>query len=70
MKVLRSTWFTPMGGACIGVVMAETLYDGIIFYIGLCAGVNQSNDEKLILERGASFPYKAGMKLFGMEDNK
>ena len=72
-KVLESVWFTPMGGACIGIVMVETQYDGIVFYIGQGVGVNQQNDEQLIAERGAQFPWHVGMELFGKEltgDNK
>ena len=66
-KVLESVWFTPMGGACIGIVMVETQYDGITFYIGQGVGVNQQNDERLIAERGARFPWHVGMELFGKE---
>lgn len=66
-KVLESVWFTPMGGACIGIVMVETQYDGIVFYIGQGVGVNQENDEQLIAERGARFPWHVGMELFGKE---
>ena len=65
--VLESMWFTPMGGACIGVVMVDTPYDGIVFYIGLGAGANKSNDERLIAERGARFPYHVGIEMFGKE---
>ncbi len=66
-KVLASVWFNPMGGACIGIVMVETEYDGIVFYIGQGAGVNEANDEQLIAERGARFPWHVGMELFGRE---
>ncbi len=66
-KVLASVWFNPMGGACIGIVMVETDYDGIVFYIGQGAGVNEVNDEELIAERGARFPWHVGMELFGRE---
>ena len=66
-KILDSVWFTPMGGACIGIVMVETEYDGVVFYIGLGAGVNQANDERLIRERGAKFPWHVGAELFGKE---
>lgn len=67
MNVLESIWFTPMGGACIGIVMVETDHDGLVFYIGMGVGVNQQNDEKLIAERGARFPWHVGMELFGRE---
>lgn len=66
-KILESVWFNPMGGACIGIVMVETQYDGIVFYIGQGAGVNKANDEQLIAERGARFPWHVGMELFGKE---
>lgn len=68
-KVIDSVWFTPLGGQCIGIVMVETEYDGMVFYIGLGAGVNQQNDERLICERGAKFPWHAGVELFGKEMN-
>lgn len=66
-KVLDARWFTPMGGACIGIVMVETEYDGIVFYIGLGVGINEDNDRRLIMERGAKFPWHVGMELFGKE---
>ena len=69
-KVTGSVWFTPMGGPCIGIVMVETQYDGPIFYIGIGAGVNQQNDEQLIAERGARFPWRAGAEIFGQEIEK
>ena len=65
MKVLDSVWFTPMGGACIGVVAVETEYDGLCFFIGLGAGVNRETDEQYIAERGAKFPFAAGVELMG-----
>lgn len=65
MKVLDSVWFTPMGGACIGVVAVETEYDGLCFFIGMGAGHDQKTDEKFIAERGARFPYAAGVELLG-----
>jgi len=66
-RPIEAVWFTPMGGACIGIVMVETEYDGIVFYIGLGAGVNKDNDMRLIMERGAKFPWHVGMELFGKE---
>ena len=66
-KVLESIWFSPMGGQIIGIVMVETEYDGIVFYIGNGAGHNQKNDERLIAERGARFPWHVGMEMFGRE---
>jgi hypothetical protein len=65
-KVLDSIWFTPMGGACIGVVAVETEYDGLCFFIGLGAGADQATDEQRIAERGARFPYAAGVELLGV----
>ena len=66
-EVIESVWFTPMGGALIGVVMCETEFDGVVFYIGLGAGHNQENDEKRIAETGARFPFHVGVELFGKE---
>ena len=64
-NVTDSVWFTPMGGACIGIVLVETEYDGPEFRIGLGAGVNQYNDEQLVAARGARFPWHVGMEMFG-----
>lgn len=66
-KVLESTWFTQMGGQIIGVVMVETEYDGIVFYIGNGVGYSKENDEARIAERGARFPWHVGMQMFGRE---
>ena len=66
-KVTDSVWFTPMGGQCIGIVMVETEYDGVVFYIGNGVGHSKENDEARIVERGARFPWSAGAKLFGIE---
>lgn len=70
VNVLESVWFTPMGGQCIGVVMVETEYDGLVFYIGCGAGINQHNDEQHIAKRGATFPWHVGMEMFGKEIKK
>jgi hypothetical protein len=59
-------WFTPMGGACIGVVLVETEYDGIHFYIGLGIGVNEEKDAERIAQTGARFPWAAGVEMFGV----
>ena len=66
-KVLESKWFRPKTTNPIGIVMVETPYDGIVFYIGLGAGVNEANDERLVAERGAEFPWSVGIELFGKE---
>lgn len=63
--VMESMWFSPMGGALIGIVMVETEYDGVQFFIGLGAGHNQANDEKRIMQTGARFPMHVGFELFG-----
>ena len=69
-KVLDSVWFTQMGGQCIGIVMVQTEYDGIVFYIGNGVGHSQENDEARVAEKGARFPWHAGAKLFNMETTK
>jgi hypothetical protein len=63
MKVLEAYWFTPMGGAIIGIVKVETEYDGIKYYIGTGFGMDQEVDARNIAERGAKFPAEAGEKL-------
>jgi hypothetical protein len=64
MNILDSTWFTPMGGAIIGVVMVEDDIDGVQYFIGPALGQDQTVDEQWIAERGARFPALAGMALF------
>lgn len=64
-NVLDSVWFTQMGGQCMGVVAVETEYDGLQFRIGIGAGYNQKTDEQFIAERGAHFPFAAGVELLG-----
>ena len=64
MNIITSTWFTPMGGACIGVVMVEDDIDGIQYFIGPAIGRDQTDDETWIAEHGAAFPALAGMALF------
>jgi hypothetical protein len=64
MNILDSTWFTPMGGAVIGVVMVEDDIDGVQYFIGPALGQDQTVDEQWIAERGARFPALAGMALF------
>lgn len=65
--VIGSHWFNPMGGALIGIVMVDTAYDGIVFYIGTGVGVSQPNDERRIMQTGARFPWHVGMQMFGRE---
>ena len=70
MNILDSTWFTPMGGAVIGVVMVEDDIDGVQYFIGAlhssepAIGRDQTVDETWIAEHGARFPALAGMALF------
>lgn len=66
MKVLDAMWFNPMGGACIGVVLVETEYDGFCFYIGLGAGHSEERDAERIARTGAVFPWGAGVEMFGV----
>jgi len=63
MKVLEAYWFTPMGGHTIGIVKVETEFSGIKFYIGNAPGIEMDSDAKEISERGAKFPYGAGLQL-------
>lgn len=70
MNILDSTWFTPMGGAVIGVVMVEDDIDGVQYFIGAlhssepAIGRDQTVDEVWIAENGDRFPDLAGMALF------
>ena len=64
MNILDSTWFTPMGGAIVGVVMVEDDIDGVQYFIGPAIGRDQTADETWIAEHGAAFPALAGMALF------
>lgn len=69
-RIVDSTWFTQMGGGVIGVVMVDTEYDGLCFYIGNGVGYNQETDEQHIAARGARFPYTAGLALFGIREER
>lgn len=64
MNIITSTWFTPMGGSIIGIVMCEDDINGIQYFIGPAIGRDQTEDEVWIAEHGAAFPALAGMALF------
>lgn len=64
MNIITSTWFTPMGGSIVGIVMCEDDIDGVQYRIGPAIGRDQSEDEIWIAEHGAAFPALAGMALF------
>lgn len=64
MNIITSTWFTPMGGSIIGIVMCEDDIDGVQYFIGPAIGRDQTEDEIWIAEHGAAFPALAGMALF------
>lgn len=64
MNIITSTWFTPMGGSIVGVVMCEDDIDGPQYRIGPGIGRDQNEDEIWIAEHGAAFPALAGMALF------
>lgn len=66
-KVVESIWFTPKTTAPVGIVMVQTEYDGLVFYIGLGSGLNETTDENMVAERGAPFPYRVGIDMFGEE---
>jgi len=66
-KVLDAMWFSPLNGACIGIVAVETEFDGLCFYIGMGAGVDEATDAQHIARTGARFPYAAGVELMGVE---
>jgi len=62
--VVDSVWFAPISGQNIGIVRVNTLLDGEVFFIGCAVGLNRQNDELLVADRGAHFPYEIGLQLF------
>lgn len=64
MKILDVRWFN--GRSCVGVVRIEDPYDGIKYYIGTCAGMEEEIDMEYIAAWGARFPNNVGDILFGV----
>lgn len=64
LTALKCRWFSGRGS--IGVVMAETEFQEIQYYIGAADGLNERIDINLIMSFGARFPDDAGRLLFGV----
>lgn len=62
MKFLGVQWFS--GTQCVGVVRVEDACDGIVYYIGSAAGMDEKVDIEHIMAWGARFPNNAGDVLF------
>ncbi len=60
---LKTHWFNPMGGGCIGVVLYENAEGIEKSYIGVASGVSLTIDANLIIDRGAKFPVKQAKQL-------
>ena len=60
----RCKWFNGRG--TIGIVMAETEFQEIKYYVGIADGLNEQIDINLIMSFGARFPNDVGDALFGV----
>lgn len=65
MRVLDVRWFC--GTSNIGIVRCEHEYDGIVYYVGSCSGMNEEVDKEHIAAWGSTFPSDAGDLLFGIK---
>jgi len=65
MKVLGSTWFTPMGQQTIGIVIVDTGYETKA-YIGTGQGLSQEEDELYLAKIGAQFPLESAKQMIGI----
>ena len=64
MKLIGVKWFT--GTSCIGIVMAECPYDGVVYFINQVTGHDEKADAEYIMSWGTRFPKNAGDVLFGV----
>lgn len=53
--ILSATWYTPLNGACIGIVKYRTANGEIKYYIGNGIGIDERVDRELIVSAGARF---------------
>jgi hypothetical protein len=65
MKILDKHWFTNRDGT-IGIVKADSDYDGIKYYISHVLGFDEVADSEYITKWGSTFPKEAGDALFGL----
>lgn len=63
MKILNAMWFTAAHG-CVGIVQAETEFEGLQYYIGPARGYDEEVDKQEIVDWGARFPFMVGEFLF------
>lgn len=66
MKLLGVRWFS--GQQCVGLVRVAQDYEGIVYYIGVAMGGDETVDTEHIMAWGARFPNDAGDLLFGVKD--
>lgn len=67
VKILGSTWFTPMQGVCIGIVIKEG-DEGREAFIGICGDNNSEEyDAAKITAVGAKFPLKQAEEIIGVK---
>lgn len=64
MKCLNHIWFCA-GHGNVGILKVFDDYEGVKFLIGECSGVNKEADIRHIMDWGSTFPYVAGVALFG-----
>ena len=65
LEFLDVIWFN-----LCGIVMVRDKYDGLKFYIKNIRGESYEEDLEEIINWGSPFPYEAGCKLFGVEEQK
>lgn len=54
-EILNATWYTPIGGECIGIVRYKTLSGEVKYYIGNGLGQSENVDAQIIVNTGARF---------------
>lgn len=68
MEILDVMWFC--GRSNVGIVRVLDEYEGIKYYIGSPAGVDEETDKNWIASWGSTFPIDAGDVLFGLDPVK
>lgn len=66
MKVVDAIWFTN-GSGCIGIVMVKDNGPDPMFYISSVLGHHEEDDREFVMNYGATFPFEAGLTLFGVK---
>lgn len=62
-EIIDVVWFCA-GHGNVGIVQVLDPYDGYIYYVGQCSGIDAEADTKWIADWGSRFPKAAGDALF------